>query len=149
MEELHYDLKTPFEYAFKGDIRTAQFLTVSAPTVNNIAYVGRLKQGFMQSIMSQKSAPTQERQESPEKEGSLEDLSGEMIMTMLSMSDSVDYAGYLTTAQAAFCHPGVTLIDGEEPLKKALMAKMTIGDLEAMTGEYLKVFILTSALEMM
>ena len=71
-----------------------------------------------------------------------------MIMAMMAMSD-IDYAAYMQTAKATFLDPGIALIDGEEPLKKALMLKISVDDLEAMTGEYLKVFILTSALEMM
>ncbi len=147
MKELHYDLTNTFEYAHKGIMRDAQFITVSAPTVDNIAYVARLKQGFMQAIAGQKSAPS-DGDSSGEAAGSLDDLPGEMIMAMLSMSD-IDYAGYLTTARAVFSDTGVAMVDGEEPLKKAIMSKMSMDDLESMTGEYLKVFILTSALETM
>lgn len=146
METLHYDLKCPFEYAFKGDVRTSTFITINPPTVNNISYVARLKQGFMQAVSGQKSAPVETS--GSEDAGSVDDLTGEMIMAMLSMSD-IDYAGYLTTAKAVFSDTGVALLDGEEPMKKALMSKMSMEDLEAMTGEYLKVFILTSALKMM
>lgn len=149
MKELTYELKDPFEYAFKGELRQAAFITVPAPTVDNIYCVGRLKQGFMQAVTGQrKDAPVEVSGESDKAGGSLDDLSGDMIMAMLSMSD-VDYAGYLTTAKAVFSDTGLTLIDGEEPIKKALMSKISMRDLEAMTGEYLKVFIITSALETM
>jgi len=145
MEEVMYELKSSFEYAHKGDQRKAEFITLKAPTVENVGYVAKLKQGFMQAIAGQKN---QSKVEVSGDEGGIDDLSGEMIMTMLSMSD-IDYAAYLQTAKAVFSDTGVALIDGEEPLKKTLMAKMSVDDLEAMTGEYLKVFILTSALKMM
>lgn len=149
MNEFQYDLKDPFAYAFKGDQREAAFITVKPPTVDNIACVGRLKQGFMQAVTGQrKNGPVEATGEPDAGGGSLDDLSGDMIMAMLSMSD-VDYAGYLTTARAVFSDTGLALIDGEEPIKKALMSKMSMRDLEAMTGEYLKVFIITSALETM
>jgi hypothetical protein len=147
MKELTYNLRDPFEYAFKGDMREAAFITVSAPTVENIGCVARLKQGFMQAVSNQKSSSSEAAPKDEDAAG-MDDLSGDMIMAMLSMSD-IDYAGYLTTARAVFSDTGVALIDGEEPIKKAVMSKMSMSDLEAMTGEYLKVFILTSALEMM
>jgi hypothetical protein len=147
MKELTYELKDPFEYAFKGDMREAAFITVSAPTVENIGCVARLKQGFMQAVSNQKPSAAEAAPKDEDGAG-LDDLSGDMIMAMLSMSD-IDYAGYLTTARAVFSDTGVALIDGEQQIKKAIMSKMSMSDLEAMTGEYLKVFILTSALETM
>ena len=149
VKEITYNLKTQFEYAFKGEMRDASFITLNSPTVQNIGYVAKLKQGFMKAVAAQSkpesvAAPVEQNSD-PD---GLEDLTGDMIMTMLSMSD-IDYAAYLQTAKATFLDSGIALVDGEEPLKKPLMAKMSVHDLEAMTGEYLKTFILTSALEMM
>ncbi len=144
--EIAYDLKTPFEYAFKGETRTASFITLNAPTVESIGCISRLKQGFMKAITRNKVADS--APQSNEKTDDIDGLDGSMIMTMLSMSD-IDYAEYMQTARSTFIDSRTALIDGEEPIKKALMSKMSITDLEGMTGEYLKVFILTSALEMM
>jgi hypothetical protein len=148
--EITYDLKSPFEYAFKGDMRNASFITLHAPTVENIGYIAKLKQGFMKAISSQnQSAKAEITPDSGGKQSDdFDDLTGDMIMAMLSMSD-IDYAAYMQTARATFLDSGIALIDGEEPLKKGLISKMSVSDLEGMTGEYLKVFILTSALEMM
>lgn len=144
--EITYELKSPFEYAFKGDTRTATFITLSAPTVESIGYIAKLKQGFMKAITHNKV--TDDAPKTDDKSDDIGGLDGNMIMTMLSMSD-IDYAQYMQTARTTFIDSGVALIEGEEPIKKALMSKMSVSDLEGMTGEYLKVFILTSALEMM
>ena len=144
--EITYDLKSPFEYAFKGDMRNASFITLTAPTVENIGYIAKLKQGFMKAISNQTQEATPDS--SDKQSGGFDDLTGDMIMAMLSMSD-IDYAAYMQTARATFLDSGIALIDGEEPLKKGVISKMSVSDLEGMTGEYLKVFILTSALEMM
>lgn len=144
--EITYELKNPFEYAFKGDTRTATFITLSAPTVENIGYIAKLKQGFMKAITHNKvdaDAP-----KTDDKTDDVDGLDGSMIMTMLSMSD-IDYAQYMQTAKSTFIDSGVALIEGEEQIKKFLMSKMSVSDLEGMTGEYLKFFILASALEMM
>ena len=100
----------------------------------------------MKAVTSQQATANSSHQD--QDSGSSEDLTGEMIMAMLSMSE-IDYSAYMQTARATFLDSGIALIDGEEPLKKTLMAKLSVNDLEGMTGEYLKVFILTSALEMM
>lgn len=147
--EITYDLKNTFEYAFKGDMRKASFITLYAPTVESIGYIAKLKQGFMKAVTAQSQSENQQASpESDKKSDDIEGLTGEMIMAMLSMSD-IDYAAYMQTAKATFLDAGIALIEGEEPLKKPLIAKMSVNDLECMTGEYLKNFILTSALEMM
>lgn len=145
MQEIIYTLKQGFYYAHKGDQRVAEFITLRAPTVENIGYIAKLKQGFMQAVTGQQR---QDNATSGDTEGGVDDLTGEMIMAMLSMSD-IDYAAYLQTAKAVFAGSGIAIIDGDEQLKPATIDKMAIDDLEAMTGEYLKVFILTSALKMM
>ena len=144
--EITYELNTPFEYAFKGEQRNASFITLNAPTVESIGCISRLKQGFMKAITRNKVADSAPK--SNDESDGIDDLDGSMIMTMLSMSD-IDYAEYMQTAKATFIDSRTALIDGEEPIRKALMSKMSVSDLEGMTGEYLKVFILTSALEMM
>jgi len=146
MNELHYDLLNDFEYAFKGDMRNASFVTLAAPTVSNMAYVARLKQEFMRAIAGQQAnQPSQAAEATPSDDEDM--MTGSAIMAMLAMSD-IDYASYLGTAKGVFMSPGLAMIDGEEPVKKGTMAKMSIDDLEAMTGEYLKAFILTSVLKM-
>lgn len=148
MEEIRYELKKSFGYAYKGEQRDASFITLSAPTVENIGFAAKLKQGFMKAVKGQGSSAAESDSDKDKDGESIDDLSGEMIMAMLSMSD-VDYAAYMQTASAVFSSPGIALIDGEEPLKKALMLKMLADDLETMTGEYLKAFILTSVSEIM
>lgn len=148
MSELTYTLKTKFQYAFKGDMRDADFVILNAPTVQSIGYVAKLKQGFMRAVASQKRDAGDSVGPIEDSSSGQDEITGPMIMSMLSMSD-IDYAAYLQTAKAVFSDPGIAMLDGEEPLvKKGLMDKMSADDLEAMTGEYLQAFILTSALEM-
>ncbi len=147
-EEIIYNLKTGFEYAHSGEMRMATFITLKAPTVSNIGFVSKLKQGFMKAVTSQQLNTNAEEMSESKDAISTDDFSGEMIMTMLSMSD-VDYSQYMQTAKAVFMDTGIALIDGERPLTKSLIIKLSVEDLEDMTGEYLKAFILTSALRTM
>ncbi len=146
--EVHYSLKNPFDYAIKGDMKEAKFVILRSPTVSNIANVARLKQGFMKAITSQGNKNSSEVDDTKNKENDLSDLTGDMIMVMLSMS-AIDYAGYLETARSIFTDSDVCSIDGEIELSKTLIKKMSADDLESMTGEFLKYFILTSALRTM
>lgn len=156
MEEIRYELKKSFEYAFKGEQREAGFITLAEPTVENIGFVSKLKQGFMRAIStmpeSDRKKAIAEHGDAPQKDKeqdmSFDDMPGDALLTMLAMTE-IDYQAYMQTAVATFCSGKVALVDGEEPLKKGLLDKMTVNDLEAMTGEYLKAFILTSVSEMM
>jgi len=149
-DEIFHTLLRPFTYSFKGESRKAEFLTVRSPTIDNLSCVAKLKQGFMKAVTGShdSKAVKAAKAESKAKETSLDDLTGDAIVAMLSMSD-VDYAGYLETAKFVFTHSDVCLIDGEIEFNKELSRKLSFDDLEALTGEYLRVFILTSVLKTM
>ncbi len=142
-KEVIYNLKTPFNYAYKGDKRDAGFITLKAPTVSNIGYISKLKQGFMRAIRSQSQSSA-----TSSGDASADDLTGEMIIMMLQMSD-VDYSEYMTIGKCIFVDSDIALIDGELKFNKDLINRLSVDDLELMIGEYLKDFILTSALRMM
>jgi len=155
--EIIYSLEDPFEYAFEGGMRTASFVSVKSPTVGNISSIARLKQGFMQAIASSKdktpvASPDEDEEKSKdgddEKQADPDNLSGAAIMAMLAMSD-VDYGKYLTTAKDVLINADVCLIDGEIKFNKTLFTKLSFKDLEGITGEYLRVFILASVFEIM
>lgn len=152
-EEIIYKLEDPFEYACEGDMRTASFVSVKSPTVGNISSIARLKQGFMQAIASSKDKNVgtendDENDSGKEKQLDADSLTGGAIMAMLAMSD-VDYSKYLTTAKDVLINANVCLIDGEVKFNKNLFLKLSFNDLEGITGEYLRVFILASVLEIM
>ena len=146
-KEVIYNLSEEFEYAFKGEVRNAKFVTLKAPTVSNISSVAKLKQGFMQAISGQKNEENKKKKTGDNDED-LNDLTGALIMAMLSMSD-VDYAKYLETAKSVFIESEICLIDGELKFNKSLFSKLSFDDMEGMTGEYLRVFILSSVLTIM
>ena len=153
--EIIYSLEDPFEYAFEGDMRTASFVSVKSPTVENISSIARLKQGFMQAIGSSKDKSSgsgndddKSKDEDDEKQLNSDNLSGTAIMAMMAMSE-VDYSKYLITAKDVLINADVCLIDGEVKFSKNLFTKLSFKDLEGITGEYLRVFILASVLEIM
>ena len=154
--EIIYSLEDPFEYAFEGGVRTASFVSVKSPTVGNISSIARLKQGFMQAIASSKDKTSgsgndedaSKADDDKENQSDPDNLSGAAIMAMLAMSE-VDYSKYLTTAKDVLINADVCLIDGEIKFNKNLFSKLSFKDLEGITGEYLRVFILASVFEIM
>ena len=148
-DDVMYGLLKPFEYAFKGEMRMAKFITLKAPTVRNISSVAKLKQGFMQAIAGDRNTKNyQDKKGVDSKEADLDSLTGEMILTMLSMSN-IDYSKYLETALSVFTNSEICSLDGETELGRNLSLKLSFDDLEGVTGEYLRVFILSSVLRMM
>jgi hypothetical protein len=69
-------------------------------------------------------------------------------MMMIAMSMGADLHSVLETSRRLFTG-GVALVGGEERLTSALIDRMSLEDLERMTGEYLVFFLLSSALEKM
>lgn len=145
--KIEYKLENPFEYAHKGSMTDAGFIELRSPTVDNIANVSKLKQGFMQAI-SDSSNQELVNNEKDSKEASAVEFTGPQIMMALSMSN-IDYSEYMLTARKVFIGSGVARINGDCIVTKELINKMSVEDLEAMTGEYLNNFILTSVLKMM
>jgi len=144
---IKYDLESKFEYAQKGSMSDAEFIELRSPTVDNIANIAKLKQGFIQAI-SDSSNQELVDSEKDSKGTDVVEFTGPQIMMALSMS-SIDYSEYMLTARKVFVGSGVARINGDCIMTKELINKMSVEDLEAMTGEYLKDFILTSVLKMM
>ncbi len=147
-DEIFYKLLKPFDYSFKGEVRSAEFVTLKAPAVNNIASIAKLKQGFMRAIISDKNTEGNKNSGTDNKDDDLDIFTGQMIIAALSISN-VDYAEYLETAKTVFTNSNICLIDGEIQFNNELTKKLSFDDLEGMTGEYLRVFILSSVLRMM
>lgn len=149
--EFNYTLRRGFSYHFKGQPREAEFITLFVPTTANIGYVGKLKQGMIHALTGGEVTEEDRKRAAEEKEAGndkgFDDLTGDMIMSMLAMSKDVDYAEYLNTAKYALIAKGIAMVDGEEPMKGSMLDKVTMPDLESMVGEYLKVFILSSVAE--
>ena len=138
--EFTYELRQGFEYASKGELAQAAFITLKAPTSKNITECAHLKQSFFRAIP--KDRPEVEAQE--EAAG----ITGDDIMTLIMMSPEVDLAVVLLTARELFSS-GVALVDGETKVTKPIIDVMSQADLETMTGEYLANFILASVLQKM
>lgn len=138
-KEIMYALETPLTYAKAGLQVEGSFIALAAPTSKNMTECAFLKQAFFRSLPKTKPEDREElSSETPE-------ITGEGVITLITMSKDVDLSGVLLTAKELFTS-GVAMVDGEVKLTKPLLDAMSQDDLEAMTGEYMANFILASAL---
>ena len=138
--EFKYVLKTSFEYSKKGEILSAQFISLTAPTSRTTAECAALKQAFFRAMGEQEGGD-------PDKMDQDFDIEGSDIMTLIAMAKSVDLPDVLAIGKKLFQQPGIALIDGEIKFGNELMNRMSVDDLEDLLGEYLVNFILASSLK--
>lgn len=141
--EVTYNLMNPFEYAFKGDQRNAEFITLTAPTMRQHSQAAALKQSIIKMVTkavrdAQSRKPTKKEDEEDEED---EPVTAEMVISTIYGSDCVDANVVWEQAKALF-REGVALIDGEQKLTAPLIEKMNPVDFEKLTGEYIANFTL-------
>ena len=140
--EFDYELETKFSYAYKGDMQEASFIRLKAPSSKNISQCADLKQAFMRAL------PTDGKVEEGKDSKGLDDLDGESIMMLISMSKDVSLKSVLISARELFSS-GLAFVDGETKVTKPILDDMSQDDLENMLGEYYLNFILASWLRKM
>jgi len=132
MKEFIYNLEAPFEYAYKGDTRTAEFVTLLAPTMKNNNFAASLTQSVRKSILAVTRNMVVDKDAVPDDSP----LTGEAIMTLLFSNPDVDINVIFEQAKALFKNGGA-LVDGEEKMTTPLIEKMEVGDFQNMVGEYI------------
>lgn len=138
--EVTYNLMNPFEYAFKGDQRNAEFITLTAPTMRQHSQAAALKQSIIKMVT--KAVRDAESRDPTENEAEEDEpVTAEMVISTIYGSDCVDANVVWEQAKALF-REGVALIDGEQKLTAPLIEKMSPADFEKLTGEYIANFTL-------
>lgn len=138
--EVDFPLTTGVPYAKNGEEVEGVFIKLHAPSAKQLKECTTLKQAFFQAISAfqDREAPKTETKDDA-------NIDGEAIISALYMSD-VDMVKVLLNAKELFVS-GVALIDGEIKLTRPILDAMSQDDLEAMTGEYMANFILSSVLK--
>ncbi len=134
--EVTYNLTNPFEYAFKGEQREAEFITLTAPTMRQHSQAAALKQSIIKMVtqaVRNSNSDNEVEEDDP--------VTAEMVISTIYGSDCVDANVVWEQAKALF-REGVALIDGEQKLTAPLIEKMNPEDFEKLTGEYIANFTL-------
>lgn len=136
-DEVVYELKTPFEYAYKGEMRHAKFITLIAPTFKQIDSVTPIKQAFMRAIV-EISADTDVKSVESNSESDQTVTGAQALQVMYNGSG--DMVPVMLHAERLF-RSGAALIEGETKLTAPLLEKISGLDFERMVGEYIANFI--------
>lgn len=139
--EFIYELKTKFEYSFKGEMREASFISLRAPTMKEHNLASKLKQSIYNLIKNEtQENDTQEKKTEKSTDDDAE-ITAELILMMMFASNNIDINVVFEQAKELF-GSGLALIDGEQKLNNPLVQKMSIDDFQNLIGEYIVNFIL-------
>lgn len=144
--EITVHLDSPFTYAFKGDKRESQFITIYPPSMRQHKQAAALKQSIIQ--MSMKAAvnaggvseAVDDKGASDEEDDS-EGLDADTVIFMLYASEHVDVNVVFQQAEDLLLCQGIAMVDGEQKLNGPLIQKMSPEDFEKLVGEYISNFI--------
>ena len=136
--EVTYELKKPFEYAFKGEQREAQFVSLFPPTMKQHSQAAALKQSIVRIVTD---AVRNAGDESSEGVNTEDSITSEMVVNTIYGSGCVDVS-VIWEQVKALLKENVALIDGEQKLTAPLIDKMSPSDFENMAGEYIANFTL-------
>lgn len=139
---IRYELTKPLEYALKGDLQTASFIELRAPTSRNMTECAALKQAFCRALPDTENATDSDREGKE-----VSEITGQDIMGLILRSKDVELITVLLHARKLFSNVG--FIDGEVRLNNLLMDDIDPDDFENMVGEYLARFTLASMLQRM
>lgn len=146
-DSFNFELSTPITYAGgDGNAIQAQFITLNPPTPKQLHLTSQLKQAWFRSFPKNQGDDSGSNKDDA---NALDNLDGDAIMTMISMSSDVELSVVLQLGMELFCQKGIALIDGETPMNRPLIEQLAADDIESMLGEYLINFILASALKKM
>jgi len=136
-KEVTAELTDSFEYAYKGDQREAQFISLFAPTMRQHSQAAALKQSIMKMIAKAvKDVDDDSTDVSDESE-----VTAEMVITTIYTSECVEANVVWEQAKALF-KEGAALIDGEQKMTAPLIEKMSPDDFEKTVGKYIANFTL-------
>lgn len=140
-----YQLITPVQYGrANGTFAMATFVQLRAPTSRNRRECALLKEAFFLAIpkaeaiegakKSQTEAPVERK------------IAGSDIIALIGQSRDASLPDVIETGVSLLLNQ-TAFLDGDQKLTKPLLEAMSYDDIEGMVGEYLRVFLLKSALK--
>lgn len=139
---MQYELKHPFKYAYKGDVQTASFIELSAPSYKTMSNFVPIKQAFTAAV--QELTASMSGTDKAEPTGDDSGVDGAQVLAIMYQWKGEMSAVYLHAEQ--LFKSGVAMVDGETKLTSELMNKMDFADVEGMLGAYIANFIAASLL---
>lgn len=145
-QQFNYILEKQFQYAFKGDMVSASFITLKEPTAKVTKNCGALKQAFFRAMQERAGDADVSSEDSG---NSVMEIQPDDVLMIMSMSNNVDMSELYDNAKDLFMISSVAMIEGETKIGPAIMDKISLVDLDGMIGSYLVNFTLASSLRKM
>ena len=150
MSEFDVELNDGFDYQHSGDLKTAQWITISAYTMRQMDTVAPIKEVVMKCFsklandhkeeMLEKSSDESEDKEDKEDKKEHMKNGKEMMALFYMYCDKGDMVKFLLHMKKLLSSK-ICSIDGEVAFKTDHIEKMTPADFEKLCGEYVGNFI--------
>jgi len=171
MKEVTVTLKTPIEYAYKGEMLKASFVTIKPTTTKHIHLTSVLKQAFQVSAMKmsertdaeelkelkeEKAAEKAEKdakntengEESNDKKAKKDEkISPSDLMSTIYMGGKDINIKEIVLTGKELLTSGIVMVEGEEKLTRPLCDKLSQEDFEEILGSIMVNFIVASLLD--
>jgi hypothetical protein len=145
MNEVIYQLKTPFKYALKGEQVEASFITLIAPTYKSVANFAPIKQAFTSAISELSHGTLSEATNESSSDEAAGEIDLKSVMHVL-YNWSGDTSKVFLHAEALFKN-GSALVEGETKFTSPMLEKMDFHDVEGLLGTYVANFIAKSLMD--
>ena len=145
MNEVIYELKESFQYANKGDMSEASFISITAPNFKQLDKFTPIKQAFTAAIAELTESIDSEEAAKAAKDAEKDDINAAGVLQLMYR-----WSGEMTKV---FLHAeqlfksGAARVDGEVNLTSDLMQKMSMTDFENLVGTYIANFIAPSLMD--
>ena len=144
MEEVIYTLKNSFEYATKGQMEKAQFITLLPPTARYITDIAPVKSYVLKAIeFAQNKEDNDSVGEGTGSGGESETISPQVMITTLDLTPGIDMSKIMLHINAMLTN-GLAKVDGEAKYTKPVADGLSIADAYGIAGCFLVNFIIPS-----
>ena len=143
-KDFTFELTKSFKYAFKGEQRDAQFISLFPPTMRQHSQASDLKQSINNIVakaVEDAGVEGSEDDDDDDDDDDKEGIAAKQVVSLIYVSTCIKANVVWEQAKALF-KEGVALVDGEQKLTKPLIEKMDPSDFEKLVGEYVANFIL-------
>lgn len=144
MSDVIYTLKDSFEYANKGQVENAQFITLLPPTARYIADIAPVKSYVLKAVeWAQTKEDNNSVGEGTGSDGDSDSISPQVMLTTLDLTPDVDMAKIMLHINSMLTS-GLAKVDGEIKYTKPIADGLSIIDSYGVAGLFLVNFIIPS-----
>ena len=147
LKEFEFVLDSGVQYSYQGDNLTTFKLILKAPASIHAKFCNKLTKSFFASAQKMKSQYSSGNEVHTLPVDESAEIDGNAIVMAMTIGDDMDTIHDCFKEFMCFRdgqQGGVCLLDGKEPMKEAVFARLTLADMNRLLGEYVKNFLIPS-----